>query len=51
MQALGNAVIHLWFQGTDKSNLNRSGDEEEVYLFMNSEAGENEESFLFRIRY
>lgn len=54
MQALGNAVIHLWFQGSQPhaaTGDSYTNNEEEVYLFLNSENGQNEESFLFRIRH
>lgn len=40
----GSAYLRLWFSGSD---INRSGD---VYLFLNDEQGNNEESFLFHIK-
>lgn len=39
----GSAYLRLWFSGSD---INRSAD---VYLFLNDEQGNNEESFLFHI--
>jgi hypothetical protein len=43
----GNAYLRLWFSGHSSP----LGSTSEVYLFLNDENGQNEESFLFRIHY
>ena len=50
MAPQGNAYLRLWFSG--EAARGRSGrEEQEVYLFLNNEDGQNEECFLFRVRY
>ena len=42
----GNAYLRLWFNSTAAMG----GDVGEVFLFLNDETGQSEESFLFTVR-
>lgn len=48
--AQGNSYLRLWFSGSGTNSRGRAG-VEDVYLFLNNDDGQNEESFQFRIRY
>lgn len=50
MAGRGDGVVHLAFSLQQPSAVS-AGEMRQVYLFLNSDAGENEECFLFRVSY
>jgi hypothetical protein len=48
--AHGNSYLRLWFNGSAKSSSGR-GTLQDVYLFLNNDEGQNEECFLFRVKF
>ena len=46
----GNAYLRLWFNSSAASSLAALEGIGEVFLFLNDEAGQSEESFLFTVR-
>ena len=45
----GNSYLRLWFSG--KQGDAGQGGHQDVYLFLNNDDGQNEESFLFHVKY
>ena len=47
----GNSYLRLWFSGDRDRGDAELGGHQDVYLFLNNDEGQNEESFLFQVKY